>query len=95
MSLRHTELPADGFLARAKEVYRRIIDPKTEAENDDRIVIFDLKSEDYEIGDDQDFVQIVLALKARRPDAEVTGFRIGDGGRAIDRFGSPRLARGQ
>lgn len=95
MPLRRNSLAADEFQARAKEVYRRIIDPKTEVENDDRIVLFDLKSEDYEIGDDQDFVQMVLALKARRPDAEITGFRIGDSGRAIDRFGSARFVRRQ
>jgi hypothetical protein len=93
MSLSYSSLSADEFLARAKEVYRHIIGPEAEAENYDRIVVFDLKSEDYEIGDDESFVQIVRALKARRPDAEVTGFRIGDGGRTIDRFGSPRLAR--
>jgi len=95
MSSSQTRNIPDEFHVRAKAVYRRLIDRKTEEENNDQIIVFDLNSEDFEVGDDRDFVQMVLALKARRPDAEVTGFRIGDGGRAIDRFGSPRFARGQ
>lgn len=88
MSPARTVDARDDLLNRAREVYRRRIDPKVEAENDDRFVVFDLDSEDFEIGDDP--IEIVARLKSRHPATRPFGFRVGDGGRAVDRFGSPR-----
>lgn len=75
---------------RAEAAYRRLIGPEVEAENDDRLVAIDLVSDDFEIGDD--LIEIANRLKARRPSADIFAFRVGDGGRAVDRFGSPRFA---
>lgn len=87
-----TQVPtvADESVVRQMDLYKRLIDSKTEAENEDRLVVFDLDSEDFEIGDD--LFEIVNALRSRRPTANVTGCRIGDGvGRPVDRFRSPRF----
>lgn len=74
---------------KGREIYRRLIDAKVETENYDRLVVFDEETEDFEIGDD--LIEICHRLKARQPNTRTFGFRIGGGGRAIDRFGSPRV----
>lgn len=71
---------------RARDIYRRRISPQVEAENDDRYVVIDIDSEDFEIGDD--FVEVVHRLKSRHPAAQAFGLRVGDGGRPVDRFGA-------
>ena len=73
---------------RARELYRRLISPTVEAENEDRLVAFDTVSEDFEIGDD--LIEMSRRLRDRHPDAEIFGFRVGGGGRAVDRFRGPR-----
>jgi hypothetical protein len=78
----------EGRRRRAKEVYGRRITAQLEAENADRYVALDLNTEDFEIGDD--FIEVVHRLKGRRPDAQVFSFRVGDGGRPVDRFHSVR-----
>lgn len=83
---------SDG-VRRARDVYRRLVTPEQEREHYDRFIVFDLDTEEFEIG--EDFVETALALMARRPAGRLSGFRVGDGGRAIDRFGSPRVASGQ
>ena len=77
----------------AREVYRRLMTAELERENYDRYIVFDFQTDDFEIGDD--FLETALTLKARRPNSRLSGFQIGDGGRAIDRFGSPRFASEQ
>jgi hypothetical protein len=83
-----TSRTVDPELEQAREHYRRLISPEVEAANLDRLVAFDTESEDLEIGDD--LIEMVHRLKARRPNANIIGFRVGGGGRAVDRFGSPR-----
>jgi len=88
MTPRESQLVFDELGKKAREVYRRRIDSKLEADNEDRFVVFDLDSEDFEIGDD--LIDIVGRLKARHPETRPFGFRIGGGGRAVDRFRGPR-----
>jgi hypothetical protein len=77
----------------AREVYRRLIDPKVEADNEDRFVVFDEATDDFEIGDD--LIEIARRLMGRRPNARPFAFRIGGGGRAVDRFHSLRAGGSQ
>jgi hypothetical protein len=71
-----------------RELYRRLISPAVEAQHADRLIAFDLVSEDFEIGDD--LIDMCRRLRARHPDAEIFGLRIGGGGRPVDRFLGPR-----
>jgi hypothetical protein len=79
-----------NLMPQALEVYRRQIDPKVEAENEDRFVAFNLETEEFEIGDD--VIETVQRLKRRHPTDRPFVFRVGGGGSAVDRFGSPRFA---
>ena len=78
---------ADEQMLKAREIYMRIIIPTLQEENSEKIVAIDVDSEDFEIGDD--LIQIVRALRVRRPHATVCGFRLGGG--AIDRIGGSSL----
>jgi len=71
---------------RARDVYRCRISPQVEVENDDRYVVVDVDSEDFENGDD--FVEVLHRLKSRHPAAQAFGLRAGGGGRPVDRLGA-------
>ena len=83
-----TDGPGSEQLKQMRELYRRVISLVADAENEDRLVAIDTASEDFEIGDD--LIVICHRLRARHPDAQIFGFRIGGGGRAVDRFLGPR-----
>ena len=77
---------SDDQMDKAREIYARVIVPTLQVENPEKIVAIDVETEDYEIG--SDLLEICHTLKARRPQANIHGFRLGGG--AIDRFGSSR-----
>jgi len=79
----------DPRVQEAREHYRKLISPEMEAANLDRFVVIDTDSDDFELGDD--LIELSRTLRARRPNGRITGFRVGLGGKAIDRFHSCRI----
>jgi hypothetical protein len=78
MKNRTDELSADEIGNKGDEIYDRLIRPSLEAKNMGRIIAIDIKSEDYEIGDDPNVV--IHRLQHRRPNALFSAMRIGGGG---------------
>jgi len=86
MSQTKQKRASDDQMDKAREIYTRVIVPTLKDENPAKIVAIDVETEDYEIGDD--LLAVCQSLKARRPHANIHGFRLGGG--AIDRFGASR-----
>jgi len=79
----------EARIKQAREIYARKVVPNLEVEDNELVVVIDIHSEDYEIG--EDLIEICRCLKDRRPQGDLCGFRLGGG--AIDRTG-PRRDKG-
>jgi len=73
----------EARIKQAREIYARKVVPNLEVEDNELVVVIDIHSEDYEIG--EDLIEICRCLKDRRPQGDLCGFRLGGG--AIDRKG--------
>ncbi len=83
MTVRQPRYSKEEFARRAKELYEQKIRPLVEAGNHGRVVVIDIETGDYQLGDDP--LDTCQPLIAKSPDAQLFCIRIGH--RAVERFG--------
>ena len=66
---------SEEVVSRAEELYAREIRPKVENGNHGRIVVIDVETGQFELGDD--LVETVHRLRTRNPDAVPYALRVG------------------
>lgn len=83
MTPRQPRYSKEEFARRGTALYEHKIRPLVEPGNHGRIVVIDIETGDYELGDDP--LEVSLHMIARCPDAQLWCVRIGH--RAVERFG--------
>jgi hypothetical protein len=85
--MRGRRYPPEEYDRRGKEWYQRVIRPKVEAGNKGRLVVIDIETGEYEVGDNG--LTAAEALYARLPNAQPYCVRIGY--KAVHAYGGQRL----
>ena len=83
MAVRQRRYSKEEFTRRGKEMYEQKVRPLVEQGNLGRIVLIDIETGEYELGDDP--LLIAQAMIARKPDVQLWCVRIGH--LAVERFG--------
>ena len=83
MPPRQPRYSKEEFARRGTELYEHKVRPLVEKGNHGRIVIIDIETGNYELGDDP--LLVAQSMIAQRPDAQLWCLRIGH--RAVGRFG--------
>ena len=83
MTVRQPRYSKEEFTRRGTELYEQRIRPLVEQGNQNRFVVIDIETGDYQLADDP--LEASQPLIARRPDAQLWCVRIGH--RAVERFG--------
>lgn len=73
----------EEFARRGEAIYKREVLPRLSREDDDKFVLIDIESGEYEL--DRDEIAASDRLLARRPDAQIWFRRVG--ARPVRRFG--------
>ncbi len=68
--------PPEETIRKGKEIYARVIKPRLKPEDDWKFVSVDVLSEDFEM--DHDSIAAIDRLRARRPNGQFWGGRVGE-----------------
>ena len=75
MTTTTTEFTRDEIVQRGKEIYYRDVASVVEASNYGRVVALDIRTGEYELGDDA--IKSAAQLRERLPDAVIFFMRVG------------------
>lgn len=75
MSVRFTQYSAEELAQRGQEIYEREIRPHVEADHYGKVVAIDVRTGEYELGDDA--ISTTSRLRLRQPEAEIWLVRVG------------------
>jgi hypothetical protein len=83
MAIRQPRYSKEEFARRGHEIYESQVRSQVEEDSHGRIVVIDIETGAFEVGDDS--LTAAKQLLMRCPDAQIFGIRIGH--RAVHRFG--------